>query len=203
MRNKYWIIDIALIILIIAMGVFIYLRLDHLLDLSAPEETQRDPEIATPTESVTPTPTPVFNYSGNQEEPASDFTLTSLEGEEVSLSDFLGMPVMINFWATWCPPCKEEMPIIQRFLEEYQGDFIVLAVNVGEKEDIVREFAEENDFDLVFLPDPANATAFTYGVYAYPTSVFIDEEGMLQSVFIGELNDELLSAYLQEMGVEL
>jgi thiol-disulfide isomerase/thioredoxin len=202
-RNKYWIIDIALIILIIAMGVFIYIRLDSLLDPPEPDDPPQVLETAVLTEFPTPTPTLVFNYSGDQEEPASDFTLTSLEGEEVSLSDFLGMPVMINFWATWCPPCKEEMPIIQRFLEEYQGDFIVLAVNVGEKEDIVREFAEENDFDFVFLPDPANATAFTYGVYAYPTSVFIDEEGMLQSVYIGELNDELLSAYLQEMGVEL
>jgi thiol-disulfide isomerase/thioredoxin len=201
-QKKYWFIDIALIVLIIAMGVFIYFRLDRLLNSPALDETPQDEETTISQKSPTPTPTLVFNYSGNQEEQAIDFTLTSLEGDEVSLSDYLGKSVMINFWATWCPPCKAEMPIIQRFLEEYQDEFIVLAVNVGEKEAVVREFVEENDFDFIFLPDPANSTAFTYGVSGYPTSVFIDDVGMLQAVHIGELNESLLSAYLQEIGVE-
>ncbi len=202
MQRKYWYIDIGLIILIVAMGVFIYTRLDRLMESPTADESTQEKETMEPIEVPTSTPTLVFNYSGNQEAQATDFTLTSLEGDQVSLSDYFGTPIMINFWATWCPPCKAEMPIIQGLLEENQSEFVVLAVNVGEKEGVVREFAEENDFDFVFLPDPANSTAFTYGVSGYPTSVFIDENGLLQAVHIGELNEELLSAYLQEIGVK-
>jgi len=108
---------------------------------------------------------------------------------------------MINFWATWCQPCKAEMPIIQQFIEDYPGALTVLAVNAGEKEDVVQEFIRENDYDFIFLPDPSNSTAYIYGVSGYPTSVFIDKDGILNAMHIGELNKDLLSAYLREIGV--
>jgi len=119
----------------------------------------------------------------------------------VTLSEYLGTPVMINFWATWCQPCKAEMPIIQQFIEGYPGEFTVLAVDVGEKVEVVREFVRENDFDFLFLPDLSNSTAYTYGISGYPTSVFIDKDGLLNAMHIGELNKDLLTAYLREIGV--
>lgn len=198
---KNWIIDIALIILIIALGGFIYFQLDRLIDSPDQDMPQVNETVLSPVASQTVTPSVVFNYSRSQKVQAPDFTLTKLDGERVNLSDFFGHPVMINFWATWCPPCKAEMPIIQGLLEDSQDGFVVLAVNVGESEDVVRGFAEENEFDFTFLPDPSNSTANTYGISGYPTSVFIDKEGLLQGFHIGELNKELLSTYLLEIGV--
>jgi len=196
-----------LIILILVMGVFIYFRLDRYLESVRVDQPTLIDETITVTDPISSTispestPTIVYNFSGKEKEKALDFTLMNLEMEKVSLSDYLGIPVMINFWATWCPPCKAEMPIIQQFLEDYQGEFIVLAVNVGENEDVVQTFVDENSYDFIYLPDNAKTTTFAYGISGYPTSIFIDREGWLQAMHIGELTEDLLSAYLQEIGV--
>lgn len=201
MRKNNWIIDVALIILIFAMGLFIYFRLDRVINSVSDNERQPTPEKQIEMAVETPTPTLVFNFSGNQVEQAPDFTLTDLEGNSVTLSEFLGKPVVINFWATWCPPCKAEMPVIQQMIEDYPGEFIVMAVNAGEKEDVIREFVRDNDYDFIFFSDASNSTAYLYGVSGYPTSAFIDEDGILNAMHIGELSKDLLSAYLREIGV--
>ncbi len=201
MQKKNWMIDVALLILIVVMGVFIYFRLGRVFNSSNAAEPQSMEGASTPMVSVTMTSTMVFNFSGYQQEQAPDFTLSELMGGSVSLSDYLGYPVMINFWATWCPPCKAEMPIIQQLLDAYPEEFVVLAVNVGENEDVIREFANENDYNFIFLLDPSNSTADLFGVSGYPTSVFIDGDGHIHALHIGELSEELLTAYLREIGV--
>jgi len=134
---------------------------------------------------------------------ALDFQLENIDGGPISLSDYEGKPVMVNFWATWCPPCRAEMPLIQEFASENQESFVVLAVNVGEERSTIEGFVSNNELhDLIFLLDPENSVAALYGVPGFPTSLFVDQNGLLQAVHIGELNRDLMVQYLAKIGVE-
>jgi thiol-disulfide isomerase/thioredoxin len=130
----------------------------------------------------------------NEGDYAPDFTLETLAGEEVSLWDFRGQKVMINFWATWCPPCRAEMPDMQEMYEEYD-DIKILAVNLTETEpgvDQVEEFTE--DFGLTFpiLLDYEVEVAGIYDIQPIPTSYMIDSEGKVQSIAFGALNKDMM-----------
>jgi thiol-disulfide isomerase/thioredoxin len=139
----------------------------------------------------------------NPFQPALDFSLESLEDRNISLSDFKGTPVMVNFWATWCPPCRAEMPLIQSYAEANRDEVVILAVNAGEDKATVESFATAQDLDdLVFLLDPDNSVASLYRIPGFPTSLFIDAEGMLTAAHIGELNEDLLIQYLAKIGVK-
>ena len=202
MRKKSWIIDISLLVLIIVLGVFLYTQLKENRETIQPENTSMAAEATqTTVEDNGPTDEIVVNYSRQLGQSAPDFTLMDLDGNTVALSDFLGMPVMINFWASWCPPCTAEMPLIDEFAVQYADELVVLAVNVGEQEFDVRAFLNENKFHLMFLLDPSNSVAEKYYVFGYPASMFIDEEGLLQGMHIGELDESKLMAYLREIGV--
>ncbi|NGP45589.1 TlpA family protein disulfide reductase [Bacillaceae bacterium SIJ1] len=128
---------------------------------------------------------------------APDFTLTNLEGETMTLSDFRGQKVMINFWATWCPPCRAEMPDMQTFYEE--KDIEILAVNLTQTEsgtDVVDEFI--TDFELTFpiLMDEELEVSLDYQIRPIPTSFMVDEEGVIRYKALGALNyDLMLQAY--------
>lgn len=107
----------------------------------------------------------------------ADFTLENLAGEEISLSDYQGKKVFINFWATWCGNCKVEMPHIQQLSEEYKDEVVVLAVNVGESKELVQEYIEDNDFTFEVVLDGDSIVSQKYGVTGFPTSVLMDENG--------------------------
>jgi thiol-disulfide isomerase/thioredoxin len=132
---------------------------------------------------------------------APDFSLESLNGDSVSLSDYRGKAVMINFWATWCPPCRAEMPLIQDFADQFADELVVLAVNAGEHRGDVAYFVEEHGFDLVFLLDPENSVATLFNVRGFPTTLFIDQQGVLQATFIGEMDEAILSTHLEKIGL--
>lgn len=210
-NQKRWVVDILLVVSIIAMGVYIYYRLmqmdpnrDENGDLSAaPTNTA----IIEPTKNLDQDQTLKSTSDSEESEigmqSALDFRLESLNDGIVSLSDFIGTPVMVNFWATWCPPCRAEMPLIQELAAENQDDFIVLAINVGEDRPTIESFVNSNHFyDLIFLLDPENTIASLYRVPGFPTSLFIDSEGFLRSAHIGELDRDLLNGYLAEIGVK-
>ncbi|KKK37277.1 thiol:disulfide interchange protein [Mesobacillus campisalis] len=134
---------------------------------------------------------------------APDFTLTDLRGETLKLSDYRGKKVLLNFWATWCPPCKAEMPYMQKFYEKYKSEgFEVLAVNmtVTEKsrEDVVR-FVEEHDLTFRIPMDDKNQVFSHYEIMAYPTSFFIDSDGVIRSVAIGGMTEEFIERELKKL----
>ncbi len=133
---------------------------------------------------------------------APDFELMDLDGQLVSLESFRGQPVMINFWATWCPPCRSEMPIIQAAGDQFADDLVILAISTGDRESDVIQYQEAHDLDLIILLDPEAAVAESYGVRGLPTSVFIDSSGKLRDVYIGELSEDLLMDYLIKIGVQ-
>ena len=118
---------------------------------------------------------------------APDFTLTALEGGDVQLSTLRGKPVILNFWATWCPPCRAEMPELEALWQRYQDDgLLLIGVDQGEDAATVERFARGlvgTTFPL--LLDTNQAVGRAYGVRALPTTVFIDAEGRIQDVRIG------------------
>lgn len=111
-------------------------------------------------------------------EEAPNFTLKNLEGEEVSLSDYRGNIVLVNFWATWCKYCDIEMPDLQK-LDSENEDLVVLAVNVMEDESTVEEYIEKGGYDFDLALDKEGDIAKTYLVSGLPTSYFVDKDGIL------------------------
>ncbi len=132
---------------------------------------------------------------------APNFELSDISGEQVSLSDLRGRVVLINFWATWCGPCRVEMPALQSRYERYRPDLAVLAVDFDEPEDLVRDFAQEFGLTFNVLLDPGAAIQTLYQVRGYPTSVFVDEQGVIRIIHIGIMADSQLDGYLAEMGL--
>lgn len=133
-------------------------------------------------------------------QPAPTFTLADLEGNEVSLANFRGRPVIINFWATWCGPCRIEMPELQEAYEERQEEGLaILAVNLEESPDMVRRFFYD-DLRLTFTPllDREGEVASRYGVFNLPTTYFVDAEGTIAAVHRGPLTGGQIAGYLEE-----
>lgn len=135
----------------------------------------------------------------NVGESAPDFTLVDLDGNQVSLSDFRGKTVFINFWATWCPPCRAEMPEIEAIYQEYKDKgVIVIGVDILESEDVVRRFVEQGGYSWTFVLDISGEVAANYEVAAIPTSFFVDREGIIQAVSIGAMTKRAMENKLAE-----
>ncbi len=123
--------------------------------------------------------------------PATDFTLTDLDGHQQSLSQYRGKVVLLNFWATWCKPCTTEMPAMQTCYDKLRDKgFVVLAVNELEDDKKVREHIRMYKHTFPVLMDRENRVANLYGVYGLPVSVFIDEAGIVQAYVKGGLLTE-------------
>ncbi len=125
-------------------------------------------------------------------EPAPDFVLERPgTGERVSLSDFRGQPVVLNFWATWCVPCRTEMPDLQDAYDE--DGVVVLAVNWQESEGVVQDFLDEFGLDFPVALDREGGVREHYGVVGLPATFFIDAEGILRARNFGPVYGNLLS----------
>jgi peroxiredoxin len=134
---------------------------------------------------------------------APDFGLETVGGDSVHLSDFKGQPVLLNFWATWCGPCRLEMPAIQARHEQFGDQFTVLAIDFDEPAVLVRDFVDELGLTFLTLLDPGGEVQALFRVRGYPSSVFIDAEGVIQVYHIGVMTEEQLDGYLRQVGVGL
>src|SRR5690625_3637095 len=131
---------------------------------------------------------------------APDFELTTLDGEVMKLSDYRGQRVMLNFWGSWCPPCRAEMPDMQKFYEN--KDVAVLAVNLIETErhpDDVQDFVDEFGITFPIPIDEESAVGNYYQVIAYPTTLMIDSSGRIQARFRGPLNYDIMVQQFEMM----
>lgn len=145
--------------------------------------------------------------------PVPDFTLALLDGEglaseglasegdEARLSELKGRPVVINFWATWCAPCEQEMPLLQQYADRYEGQLALLGVDYEEDESVVREFVTEREITFPILLDRSGIVANQYYVRNFPTTFFVDSEGVLRAQHLGMLTEELLEKYLKTIGI--
>jgi len=119
-------------------------------------------------------------------EPAPDFTLKSRSGENLRLEDFRGQVVMLNFWASWCGPCRQEMPLMDDIYQQYKDlGFTVLAVNVDENRDEAHRFLDKVPVTYPILYDPESQVSEQYNVQAMPTTVMIDRNGNARFVHYG------------------
>jgi peroxiredoxin len=135
--------------------------------------------------------------------PAPDFTLKNLSGEDVTLSKLRGQVVLINFWATWCGPCRAEMPDLQRRYDALKDQgFTVLAINDDEPIEDVRRFADAYDLTFTILLDPGESVVRLYRILAFPTTFIVDREGVVQKLHLGALTEDALNQYLTDLGLE-
>jgi peroxiredoxin len=119
---------------------------------------------------------------------APDFTLRSLDGKTVSLADFRGRPVLLNFWATWCGPCRQEIPFLQEVSEDPEWKdrgLMVLAVNLGESAIAVQSFVNDNGLTFTVLLDNGNEVGAQYNARYIPTTYFIDKDGIIRNIKVG------------------
>ena len=118
--------------------------------------------------------------------PAQDFVATGLDGSKTALSSLKGKIVLLNFWATWCPPCKAEMPSIEALWKATKGKaFTVLALSDGESPSDVSAFIRKNGYTYPIFVDPAGSVSRRYGVQGIPTTYVIDKKGMVLARVIG------------------
>lgn len=134
-------------------------------------------------------------------QPVKDFELVDLDGQVRRLSDLRGQPVVINFWATWCGPCKDEMPLLQQYADRYAGQMTLLGVDYQEEQAVVREFVETYGIDFPILLDRDGRAAEQYFVRNFPATFFVDAEGTLRAQHLGLLTEERLVDYLSTIGL--
>lgn len=180
------------IIITIIVGMFGWVIYDFVIqsdDSSVPEATEQDPKVDEDVE--------VGLEKGMQ---APDFELETLDGETVSLSDFKGEKVLLNFWATWCPPCRAEMPDMQKFHEN--KDVVILAVDLTMSEtdpENVPKFVEEFGVTFRVLMDDQEDVATLYEIQPIPTSYLIDSNGIIHNMAIGALNYDMMVQEFEKM----
>ena len=133
--------------------------------------------------------------SGGSGQP--DFAASTLSGETVRLSDYRGQVVMLNFWATWCPPCRAEMPTIKAAYEHYRDQgFTVLAINNAETATQIQPFAQALGLQFPIVLDTSTRLQQVFGISGYPTSLFISPDGEIYARHSGMVDAQTLDNYI-------
>jgi cytochrome c biogenesis protein CcmG/thiol:disulfide interchange protein DsbE len=141
--------------------------------------------------------------------PAPDFTLPVLEpyraqwGEALRLSDHAGdFPIILNFWASWCPPCRDEAPMLEAFWKRYQDQVLLIGINVQDGEANALAFIREFGLTFPSVFDPRSRAGIDYGMYGLPETFFIDREGQVLARHVGYLSADQLAGYLEQLQVD-
>jgi len=127
--------------------------------------------------------------------PAPKFKLADLEGGQVALSDYAGKPLIVNFWATWCIPCIEEMPELEKFYHLKRGEGLeLLMINVKESHVLVEKFIRRNNFSFTVALDEEGKATDEFQVFGLPCTFFIDKNGVILNRHMGRITKEILYA---------
>lgn len=200
------------IIIVIIVGMLSWAVYDFVSSTDESAETSTEEEATTEYESETETAS--SGESGKSAEKvvetgkvgidvgdiAPDFQLETLKGKKVKLSDYRGGPVMLNFWASWCPPCRAEMPDMEKLHQK--RDVTILAVNLTKSEssrEDVKEFVNEFHLTFPILLDEQVQVAAMYQIRPIPTTYMIDSEGVIQFRAFGAMNYEFMVQELEKM----
>lgn len=147
------------------------------------------------------------NHTENSQEPdsipAMNFTVYTEDGTAVKLSDFYGKPIVVNFWATWCGPCKSELPAFDTLSNEYKDEITFMMVNLtdGAQETVsgVKDFITKNNYTFPVYYDTEMNAAITYGVYSIPATLFIDADGNIVASQLGAMSEDTLKNYIETL----
>lgn len=144
-------------------------------------------------------------------DPLPDFTLTTLEGETITRADVTGKPLLLNFWATWCPPCRAELPLFQQ-VSESAPELRVFLINAGESAEQAERYFANAGLDMETAVNPGAErpedtedtldVARRFRVRGMPTTFFVDADGVIQSVYVGEITPQILAERLAGIGIE-
>lgn len=184
---------------IVVFIIFMVLATQAYQFLSQRYQPKNQLEAVVPKEDETGAVTSEESYEDKSDEvekiEALDFSITDLEGNTVLFSDFVGKPIVVNFWASWCSPCKSEMPIFEKLYKEMGEDVTFLMVNMTggrETEENARAFIEEQGYTFPVYFDLEQDAAYTYGITGLPTTLFIDKDGYLITGVVSMLDEPLL-----------
>ncbi len=125
--------------------------------------------------------------------PAPDFALTTLDGQPIALADLAGKPVVLNFWATWCGPCRRELPSLQAAADRYGDDVLIVGVDQAENPQTVQRYVDELGLSFLIPMDTDSRVGQRYNVGGLPTTYFIDPGGTIRYVWMGEMNSVTLA----------
>ena len=133
--------------------------------------------------------------------PAPDFELKTLDGETVRLSDFAGKPVLVNFWATWCGPCRAEFPDFQEASVDNADRLVIIGINntTTDQPDMVDDFVAEMGATFPIVLDQDGTVSAAYQIRGLPTTIFVDRDGIVNEVFTGPINKAYIEAKLNEL----
>ncbi len=148
---------------------------------------------------IGPTPLTTAPYVGNL---APDFTLQTIDGRSITLRDYTagkGTPIVLNFWATWCPPCRVEMPYFENVNNLYSGEVAVLGLNQAESAAVIAEYARDHGLTYPLLVDDDMKVNNLYGVLNLPTTIFIDRNGVVREVLIGTISQGVLEDRIADL----
>ena len=162
--------------------------------VTTPPETQgpTEPPAEDPTEVTETQPTDPPDHT------APDFTMLDMEGNEVTLASFFGKPIVLNFWASWCGPCKSEMPEIQEFYEQYGGDVQFILVSLDDSLETAKKFIEDEGYTFPVYFDSTFMGSYSYGASSIPLTYFIDAHGQMVAYFRGAMSESIL-----QQGIDL
>ena len=132
---------------------------------------------------------------------APNFSLVALNGQEINLEDLHGKPILLNFWTAWCHPCQAEMPLLESTSKKY-SNLQIVGINVGDSPAKVENYASAEHLSFTILLDEDEEVSKVYTITGFPTSIFIDKEGIIQSLVLGELSTEELEENLAQIGIK-
>lgn len=133
---------------------------------------------------------------------APDFTIASMEGEEIRLSELRGEPVFINFWASWCEPCKEEMPHLLEAYKKYGSEINFVMINVIEQEfnkESMNKYIKEAGLTFPIYLDKKDNVSTLYNILGYPTSFFINKDGVIQEIVMRPMSSEMIVQLMNQL----
>ena len=197
-KNKTFILLAVLLVILIGGAGFFYNKLISAYKTDTLTETSQAAENETESEETedSQTSSEETDSGENAAETAPDFTMTDASGEEVKLSDFFGKPVILNFWASWCGPCKSEMPHFEDAYQKYGEDinFVIVNLTDGARETVenASDFIEEQGYTFPLYFDTNTEGAVTYGTYSIPVTYFIGADGVPVAQANGALDAETL-----------
>ena len=222
MKTKYIILAVVIVVLFVgAIAVYRQLSKKYTppMDLPPPTTAGKMPDATTPSDGITVEPRPSSQTNPSTEgttsgkkpdvtedikkNTAPDFTVLDKDGNTVRLSDKFGKPIVINFWATWCPPCKQELPDFDKLCKEYGDRIVFMMVNLtdGYRDTVdgTKRFVSGKGYTFPVYFDTKDNAASAYNVSSIPQTTFIDAKGNIYTTRIGAMNEATLRIYLNAL----